>query len=140
MSHGQEQYDSLYNMAYGKEQHDSLYDMSHGKERHVILHLASCILQKPQIDGSFLNLLHIYRVKKSPLICKAGYSRLLLLMVTSIQGWLIQGTRSYHICLPQVIGHKRKPQTDGTHKRTNKKNAQLGIKRTIGHFKLEIGD
>ena len=32
-----------------------------------------------------------------------------------VQGWLIQGTRSYH----QVVSHKRKPQIDGTHKVRN---------------------
>ena len=36
-----------------------------------------------------------------------------------IQGWLIQGTRSYHVCLPQVVSHKRKPKIDGTHKVRN---------------------
>ena len=61
--------------------------------------------------------------RKVLLKCKEGYSRLLLLVVT-MQSRLvhtcIQGTRSYHVCLPRVVSHKGKPQIDSTHRVRNR--------------------
>ena len=48
-----------------------------------------------------------------------------------IQGWLIQGKRSYHVCLPQVVGHKRKPQFDGKHK---VRNLHIQGGENLSHF------
>ena len=52
-----------------------------------------------------------------------------------IQGWLIQGTISYNVCLPQVVGHKRKPQIDGTYK---VRNMHIQGRENLSHFRQLI--
>ena len=55
-----------------------------------------------------------YRVQKNPFNGKAGYYRLLLLVVTMHSRLVTK--RGNHVCLPQVGGQKRKPQIDGTYR------------------------
>ena len=70
-----------------------------------------CQKRKPQIDGSFLNVLRIQGPENN--YCCQG------LVLLCILGWLLQATRGNHVCLPQVGGQKRKPQIDSTYKVKN---------------------
>ena len=82
-----------------------------------------CQKRKPQIDGSFLNVLHI-QGQENNYCCQ-------WLVILCILGWLLQATRGNHVCLPQVSGQKPKLQIDNIYK---VRNLHIQGEENLSHY------